>query len=133
MRSSLGIASALVVARKNVLRLADELVADGVLVEVSRRERGRLYALPAMAPLRNEVAAPRRPEFGRGRGRPPEIRLPQTVDHLETAPIMAPVSRMERFEFDYSGLDAAMLELEAASKRTRATLDAMFGKPEKGW
>lgn len=56
------------------MRLLDELAGAGIAIELSHRAKRRLYALPALAPLRDSVAAPRRPEFGRGRGRPPEIR-----------------------------------------------------------
>ena len=125
MLSSSAVAAMLDIAPKNAIRLLDELQADGVIIEVSRRAKRRLYALPNMAPLRETVAAPKRPEFGRGRGRPPATIL--APDMEEAAPIQATqAAPIGRFNFDYGGLDAAMAELEATTRKTRSALDALL-------
>ena len=125
--SSPAVAEALDVAPKNAIRLLDEMTGQGVIIEVSRRAKRRLYALPGMAPLRANVVEPKRPEMGRGRGRPPMVRF--DLEAPQVAEVSsAPSTPLPRIEIDYSGLDAAMMEMEAATKRTRATLDAMFGK-----
>lgn len=127
MLSSPAVAAMLDIAPKNAIRLLEELRADGVIIEVSRRAKRRLYALPNMAPLREIVAEPKRPEFGRGRGRPPSAGL--VSDMEEAAPIQfTPAAPIGRFEFDYDGLDSAMAELEATTRKTRAALDALFRK-----
>jgi hypothetical protein len=128
MLSSPIVATVLDIAPKNAIRLLEDLLADGVIVEVSRRAKGRLYALPDMAPLRESVAEPKRPEFGRGRGRPrADAPMPEVVEEPE--PIRpAPAAPIDRFAFDYGGLDAAMAELEAVSRKTKSALDALFSK-----
>jgi hypothetical protein len=127
MLSSPQVAAMLDIAPKNAIRLLDELQADGVIIEVSRRAKRRLYALPNMAPLRESVAEPKRPELGRGRGRPPAATL--VPDMEEAAAIQpAPTAPIGRFEFDYDGLDAAMAELEATTRKTKSALDALFRK-----
>jgi biotin operon repressor len=127
MLSSPAVAAMLDIAPKNAIRLLEELQADGIIIEVSRRAKRRLYALPDMAPLRDGVAAPKRPEFGRGRGRPPATIL--APDMEEAAPLQStPAAPIGRFHFDYGGLDAAMAELEATTRKTRSALDALFQK-----
>lgn len=56
---------------KNATRLLDEFCRDGIAIEVTHRAKRRLFALANLAPLRDSIAAPRRPEPFRGRGRPP--------------------------------------------------------------
>ncbi|HEV7265801.1 MAG TPA: hypothetical protein VGN83_12905, partial [Falsiroseomonas sp.] len=88
----------------------------------------RLFGLPGLAPLAAAVAPPRRPEPGRGRGRP---RLnPLEVEHAPPAGPVAPLAPVARAAFDYSDLDAALREAEAAMRRTRASLDQLAGG---GW
>ena len=62
---------ALGMAVKNAAQLLDRFCADGIAVEVTHRSKRRLFGLAALAPLRDGVAHPDRPEPGRGRGRPP--------------------------------------------------------------
>jgi hypothetical protein len=127
MLSSPAVAAMLDIAPKNAIRLLEELLADGVIIEVSRRAKRRLYALPNMAPLRESAAEPKRPEFGRGRGRPPEVTL--EPDTEEPAPIRsASPAPIDRFSFDYGSLDAAIAELDAVSRKTKSVLAALFLK-----
>ena len=58
---------------KNALELLDGFCAQGIAIEVTHRSKRRLFGLAGLAPLRDEVSPPRRPEPGRGRGRPPAI------------------------------------------------------------
>ncbi|MGK7871056.1 hypothetical protein ACFHPP_27700, partial [Falsiroseomonas sp. E2-1-a20] len=65
---------------------------------------------------------------GRGRGRPRLVPL-----EVEAAPPSGPIAAYEpvaRAAFDYSDLDAALRETEAAMRRTRHTLDQLAGG---GW
>lgn len=125
--SSSAAAEALGVAPKNAIMILNDLAKRGVIIEVSRRAKRLLYALPGMAPLRAAVVGPKRPDVGRGRGRPRLARFdleePQVV--VDPPP---PQPALPRIDIDYSSLDAAMMEMEATTKRTRAALDAMFGK-----
>ena len=68
--SATSLGQALGMAVKNAAQLLDEFCADGIAIEVTHRSKRRLFGLAALAPLRDEVAPPRRPEHGRGRGRP---------------------------------------------------------------
>ena len=53
--------------------LLDDFCAAGIAVEVTHRSKRRLFGLAGLAPLRDEVRPPHRPEPGRGRGRPPLV------------------------------------------------------------
>lgn len=64
------LAAALGIAVKNAARLLDEFCGDGIAIEVTHRAKRRFFALANLAPLRESVAGPRRPEPFRGRGRP---------------------------------------------------------------
>jgi hypothetical protein len=126
--SAPALAAALGIANKNASRLLDELCGEGVAVEVSRRAKRRLYALRTMEPLRDAITEPRRPEPGRGRGRPPAfIPDPEDEDILPerapAAPSLPPVN------FDYADLDSAMVELEQTIKRTRDALATIWKRP----
>ena len=61
-------------AVKNAIALLDAFAEAEIVVEVTRRSKRRLFGLPGLAPLRDAVAPPRRPDLGRGPGRPPAIR-----------------------------------------------------------
>jgi hypothetical protein len=69
--SAPSLAAGLGMALKNALELLASFCADGSAIEVTHRSKRRLFGLVGLTPLRDEVAAPRRPEAGRGRGRPP--------------------------------------------------------------
>ena len=65
--SATSLGQALGMAVKNAAKLLDAFCADGIAVEVTYHSKRRLFGLAALAPLRDEVAPPRRPEHGRGR------------------------------------------------------------------
>ncbi len=70
---------------------------------VTHRAKRRLFGLASLAPLRDGTVAPRRPEHGRGRGRPPyvvEVTVPSPA-----LPAMAPLSPIECQALDYSYLE----------------------------
>jgi hypothetical protein len=101
--------------------LFDELVACGAAVEVTHRSARRLFGLPGMEPMRDAVQPPRRPDPGRGRGRPRherEVVVPEAILPLP------PIAFIARRTFDYSGLAAAIAEAEATIRRTRINIDA---------
>jgi hypothetical protein len=119
--SATTLAAALGVSIKSALEILDALVQDGVAVEVTGRAARRLFGLRGLAPLASAVAPPRRPEPGRGRGRPRV--LPIEVE--ATLPPMAPLTPVERRAFDYTDLTGAMDELDAVLRRARRALDGI--------
>jgi hypothetical protein len=118
--SSLG--KVLGMATQNAAQLLDRFCADGIAIEVTHRSKRRLFGLAALAPLRAGVAPPRRPEPGRGRGRPPILPVDDTV--VAPPPPFAPLSPIERRRFDYSGLDAAMAFADNAMRNARRLFDS---------
>jgi hypothetical protein len=59
--SATSLAAALGMAPKNATVLLDALCSVGIAVEVTHRAKRRLFGLAGLAPLREEVAPPRRP------------------------------------------------------------------------
>jgi hypothetical protein len=119
--SASSLATGLGMAVKNAAALLDGFCAAGIVVEVTHRAKRRLFGLAGLAPLRAEVAPPRRPEPGRGRGRPPNI-----IIAVEPPPVPLsahPLSPIERRDFDYSELDHWMAHAEQAIRHTRQVLD----------
>jgi hypothetical protein len=92
-----------------------------------------LFGLQGLAPLAAAVAPPRRPEPGRGRGRPRRIAI--EVEAAPPAGTIAPLAPVALVTFDYSDLEAALREAEAAMRRTRLSLDQLAAgrcKPPTG-
>lgn len=119
--SATSLAAALGMAVKNAAALLDSLAACGLVVEVTHRAKRRLYGLAGLAPLREGVAPPRRPEPGRGR--PP---LMPVID-AAPAPSTAPLTPLDRRGFDYAGLEAAMAFADETIRRARHNLAALRG------
>ncbi|MGK7871203.1 hypothetical protein [Falsiroseomonas sp. E2-1-a20] len=115
--SATSLAGALGISIKSALAILDRLVQDGVAVQVTGRAARRLFGLRGLAPLAAAVAPPRRPEPGRGRGRP--RRIPLKVEPAPPTGPIAPLEPVARVVFDYSDLDAALRDAEAAMRRTR--------------
>ncbi len=126
--SAPALAAALGIAVKNAGRLLDELCREGVAVEVTRRAKRRLYALRTMEPLRDAVIEPRRPEPGRGRGRPPAL-IPEDAEEKILPETFLAAPRLPPMNFEYADLDSAMVDLEATIKRTRESLAQVGKKP----
>ena len=115
------LAKGLGLAVKNAIRLLDGLVAAGLAVEVTHRSKRRLFGLKGMAPLAEAVRPPYRPEAGRGRGRPPLV-----IDEPELAARpLPPLSRIERWRFDYSELEHGRAHLDDVLRQTRQWLDTL--------
>jgi len=121
--SATSLAAGLGVTIKSAIRLLDGLVAAGVAVEVTRRSKRRLFGLKGMAPLGAAVRPPYRPEPGRGRGRPPIL----TVEDDGAAPPLpsAPLTPIDRRQFDYSDLDRWMAQTDQAIRHAQRTLSAL--------
>ena len=114
-------------AAKNAALLLERFRAAGIAIEVTHRSRRRLFGLADLAPLRDGVAPPRRPEPGRGRGRPPILPI---EDKIAEPPPLPPLTPIERGEFDYSGLEAAMAFADEAMRHARRALSAVAkGEP----
>ena len=112
-------------AVKNAAALLDAFCAAGIAVEVTHRSKRRLFGLAGLAPLRDAVRPPTRPDPTRGRGRP---RLDQPDDPADSvAPPLpsAPLTPIDRRQFDYSDLAHWMTEMDQAIRHARRTLRAL--------
>ncbi|EGO96886.1 hypothetical protein APM_0206 [Acidiphilium sp. PM] len=117
------LATRLDMAVSNALALLDEFQSAGLVVELTYRSKRRLFGLAGMARMRDFVAPPRRPEPGRGRGRPRLIAEPPDPVPSMGPPDIAHPAALPRLEFDYSDLDAAMAAADQAIRDTRLSLD----------
>ncbi len=121
------LAAALGIAVKNAARLLDEFCGDGIAIEVTHRAKRRLFALANLAPLRESVAGPRRPEPFRGRGRPPLVR-DEVADEDVVAPPLPARPPVTQAVFEYNDLEAAIAEMDVTIRRTRAALDRLCAR-----
>lgn len=120
--SATSLAAGLDMAVKNTAGLLDQFCAAGITVEVTHRSRRRLFGLAGLAPLRDQVAPPRRPVPGRGRGRPPIRRTEAEVP--PPALPEYPLTPIDRRQFDYSELTHWMVQADQTIRQARRTLDA---------
>ena len=123
--SATSLAGGLGMAVKNATALLDDFAAAGIAVEVTHRSKRRLFGLTGLAPLRDEVAPPRRPEPGRGRGRPKVIRETPEEPPVPLEPLSHVIGHVERRAIDYSDLEHWMTYADQAMRDTRRTLDAL--------
>ena len=121
--SSVTLASGLGMAVKNALELLTGFCAEGIAIEITHRSKRRLFGLAGLAPLRDEIEPPWRPEPGRGRGRPPTVRIEE--EPSLPPPPERPMTPIERRAIDYSELDQAMAHIEQTIRDTRRALDAL--------
>ena len=127
--SATSLASGLGMAVKNATALLDRFCREGIAIEVTHRSKRRLYGLAGLAPLRDGVAAPRRPEPGRGRGRPPLYRAePPPPPPAPLAPAR-PLTPLERRALDYSDLEDAMALADERIREARRTLANLLSAP----
>ena len=89
--SATSLAAGLGMAVKNATLLLDDFCAAGIAIEVTHRSKRRLFGLTGLAPLRDVVRPPYRPEPGRGRGRPP-----LEAEDAITVPALPPVPPLDR-------------------------------------
>ena len=120
--SATSLAAGLGMAVKNATQLLDDFCAAGIAVEVTHRSKRRLFGLTGLAPLRDVVRPPYRPEPGRGRGRP---RLTPPPDGVLPPLPTAPLTPFDRRQFDYSDLAHWMIQMEQTIRRVRRTLGAL--------
>ena len=118
--SATSLAAGLDMAVKNAAALLDAFCAAGIAVEVTHRAKRRLFGLTGLAPLRDAVRPPYRPEPGRGRGRPRHDDLALPAD--ATAPPLPSLTPLDRRAFDYSDLSHWMTHMEQTIRHTRRTL-----------
>ena len=121
--SATSLAAGLDMAVNNAAALLDEFRIAGIAVEVTHRAKRRLYGLAGLAPLRDGVAPPRRPQPGRGRGRPPTIAA-EPVAPLVEFPVV-PLSPVDRRAVDYTDLDLWLAHADHAVRHARQTLDSL--------
>jgi hypothetical protein len=105
-------------AVKNAAALLDRFCTDDIAIEVSHRAKRRLFGLAELAPLRDGVAPPRRPQPGRGRGRPPILEI-EAIPAEPPPEVLPPLTPLERRSLDYSGLEAAMAFADEAMRNAR--------------
>jgi hypothetical protein len=122
--SAASLARILGIAVKNALRLLDELCAAEIAIEVTHRSKRRLFGLAGLAPLRDVVRLPYRPERNRGPGRPRHETEEEPLDIDGAAAPAPPLSPLERVAFDYSALEDAIAHLDDVVRRTRQALNA---------
>jgi hypothetical protein len=124
--SATTLAAAIGMSVKNAIALLDGFLAAGIVVEVTHRAKRRLFGLEGLAPLREQVSPPRRPEPGRGRGRP----LIQDVAPETTAPPpLPPLGPIERRSLDYSDLEHWMAHSDQVVRTTRRALEQLRQGP----
>jgi hypothetical protein len=131
-------------AANNATHLLEGLVAENLIVEVTGRQKRRLYGLPHVTGLRQAIARPRLPVPGRGRGRPPRVcggdeepKGPRPEPRADPSSpvafkILDPPRHLEPLpppDFDFSELDRFLHQAEAASAHSRALLEEFGKKP----
>jgi len=120
--SASSLAADLAMAVKNATLLLDDFCAAGIAIEVTHRAKRRLFGLTGLAPLRDVVRPPYRPEPGRGRGRPPlEAEDAITLPALPSDPL----TPIDRRPFDYSDLAHWMTQMDRSIRQARRALSAV--------
>ncbi|HUZ63625.1 MAG TPA: hypothetical protein VMU82_07920, partial [Acetobacteraceae bacterium] len=120
--SATSLAGILGIAVKNAIRILDALQAAEIAIEVTHRSKRRLFGLKGLAPLRDVVRPPYRPDPGRGPGRP--RRAAEDALPAAAAPL-PPLSPIERRAFDYTALEETMAHLDAVVRTSRTALRAI--------
>jgi hypothetical protein len=118
--SATSLAAGLGMAVKNATLLLDDFCAAGIAIEVTHRSKRRLFGLTGLAPLRDVVRPPYRPEPGRGRGRPPLV-----AEDAITVLALPPVPPLDRQPFDYSDLAHWMTQMDQNIRQARRALSAV--------
>jgi hypothetical protein len=119
--SATSLAAGLGMAVKNATLLLDDFCAAGIAIEVTHRSKRRLFGLTGLAPLRDVVRPPYRPDPGRGRGRPPLV-----VEDAITVPALPPVPPLDRQPLDYSDLAHWMTQMDQTIRQARRTLGVLI-------
>jgi hypothetical protein len=114
-------------AVNNAAALLDSFCAGGIAVEVTHRSKRRLFGLAGLAPLRDGVAPPKRPQPGRGRGRPPILPDDDAVAPPPALP-QPLLNPRDRQDFDYGEIETWMVNTEQTIRHTRRTLDTIVSR-----
>jgi hypothetical protein len=131
--SATSLGAGLGMATKNAGHLLEGFVVLGIASEVTHRSKRRLYGLKHLAPLREAAAAPRRPQPGRGPGRPSAASLASTAARSEDPAVPAPLApspplpRFQREEFEFGELDRWLDLADQAIRRTQRILQDYTG------
>ena len=120
--SATTLAAAIGMSIKHAIALLDGFLAAGIVVEVTHRAKRRLFGLEGLAPLREQVSPPRRPEPGRGRGRPP---IQDIAAETTARPPLPPLGPIERRSLDYSDLAHWMAHADQVARTTRRALERL--------
>ena len=124
--SATTLAAAIGMSIKHAIALLDGFLAAGIVVEVTHRAKRRLFGLEGLAPLREQVSPPRRPEPGRGRGRPP---IQDIAAETTARPPLPPLGPIERRSLDYSDLAHWMAHADQVVRTTRRALEQLTQGP----
>ena len=108
---------------KCATELLDRFVATEVAVEVTHRSARRLFGLAGLAPLRDVVRPPYRPDPDRGPGRPRHETIED--DAATEVPSLPPLSPIARPGLDYGALEEAMAHVDAVVRRARVSLSCL--------
>ena len=122
--SATSLAGGLGMAVKNATQLLDDFCATGIAIEVTHRSKRRLFGLTGLAPLRDVVRPPYRPEPGRGRGRPRHDEPGVPSDGIALP--LPSVTPFDRRAVDYSDLAHWMTEMDQTIRHTRRTLGRLI-------
>jgi hypothetical protein len=125
--SATSLAAGLDMAIKNASLLLEEFCSAGIAIEVTGRSKRRLFGLAGLAPVREVVRPPYRPEPGRGRGRP---RRDDATGEPEPVviPVLPSLTLLDRRALDYSDLTHWMAYIDASIRNARRTLDALTSR-----
>jgi hypothetical protein len=88
-------------AVKNAAGLLEDFCRAVIGVEVTHRSRRRLFGLAGLAPSRDVVRAPHRPDPDRGRGRPRREQDGDAADGVVLALPPAPLTPLDRRQLEY--------------------------------
>ncbi len=123
--SATSLAAGLGMAVKNAAALLDGFRAAGIAVEVTHRSKRRLFGLAGLAPLRDAVRPPHRPDPTRSRGRPRLDQPDDPADSVASPLPSVPLTPIDRRQFDYGDLDHWMAQMDQAIRHARRTLGAL--------
>src|SRR5215467_1476439 len=109
-------------AVKNAAALLDDFYRAGIAVEVTHRSKRRLFGLAGLAPLREVVRPPDRPDPNRGRGRPRHETDGDAADGVVLPLPPVPLTPLDRRQLEYSDLEQWMAHVDQTIRHTRRVL-----------
>jgi hypothetical protein len=120
--SASSLAAGLGMAVTNAAALLDDFRRAGIAVEVTHRSKRRLFGLAGLAPLRDAVRAPDRPDPNRGRGRPRYERDDDPAASVVLPIPPTPLTPLDRRQFDYSDLEHWVALMDQIIRHARRAL-----------